>query len=354
MSILESRYRRMLALLPAAYRERRAEEMLGMLLDGAADGQRWPRVVEAASVAGLSVRLRTGAPGGSGRAAAFGEVLQRLALAGLIIQALFYASDFCNGVISYAQWSGPVDTLPTVCSIAVAGVVSALSAAALVCLVRGRSRAGRVLAAVPAVVVCVDIGVGLATADPIALLFPAEVVMTLTAPVVVSLLCAAAVPLGFHRDAPDVVAPGRWLRTLAVSLLFVLVCSGLAQLLDDRGDGMPTAAATWLDAAAHLAVAPIAPAAAVLFGISRAGRPVLWSTGLLVLSIPVMGLAVEGTILLLDHMPMGELAIGPALLGAYGSEPAWEALVTLSILAVASWSAIRRHGRLTPASVARS
>ena len=357
VGVLESRYRRLLALLPAAYREQRAEEMVGMLLDGAAEQQRWPRPAEVASVAGLSVRLRTGAPGGSGRAATFGEVLQRLALAGLVVQMLFYAADFCESVISYAQWSGPVESsFPAVCYIAADGAVSALSAAALVCLVRGGRRAGGVLAAVSTVMVCAEIGVGLATAGSIELLFPAELVVSLTAPLAVSLLCTAAVLLGFHRDTPDVVAPGRWLRVMAVSLLIVLACSGGAQVLDGRADLMPPAAATWLGAVAHLIVAPIAPAVAILFGLSRAGRPVIWSTGLLLLSIPVIGLAVDFAILLFDRMPLAELrlSVGPGLLAESPAELDWEALVTLSILAVASWSAIRRRGRLGTAALAHS
>jgi hypothetical protein len=42
VNVLESRYRRILALLPRAYREQRGEEMLSMLLVGARDGQRRP------------------------------------------------------------------------------------------------------------------------------------------------------------------------------------------------------------------------------------------------------------------------------------------------------------------------
>jgi hypothetical protein len=58
MSTLEQRYRRMLVLLPGTYR--RGEEVLSTLMDGAGDGQRWPRLGEASSLVALAMRTRTG------------------------------------------------------------------------------------------------------------------------------------------------------------------------------------------------------------------------------------------------------------------------------------------------------
>jgi hypothetical protein len=89
---LETRYRRILTLLPPAYRERRGEEMLAVLLDSAGERQAWPRPAQAASLAALAVRLRTGAPGDSRRAVFCGEVLRRVALAGLLLQTLVYVT----------------------------------------------------------------------------------------------------------------------------------------------------------------------------------------------------------------------------------------------------------------------
>jgi hypothetical protein len=58
--VLEARYRRILTLLPAAYREHRGEEMISTLLDGAPRGRRWPSIAELASLAALAIRLRVG------------------------------------------------------------------------------------------------------------------------------------------------------------------------------------------------------------------------------------------------------------------------------------------------------
>jgi len=58
VTTLESRYRRLLALLPWEYRRRYEEEMLGVLLDGAAEGQRRPRAAETADLVATAVRLR--------------------------------------------------------------------------------------------------------------------------------------------------------------------------------------------------------------------------------------------------------------------------------------------------------
>jgi hypothetical protein len=340
VDILESRYRRLLTLLPNSYRERRAEEMLGMLLDGAAEGQRWPRAAEVASLAGLAVRLRTGAAGGSLRAAAFGEVLQRFALAGLMIQTLYFAS-ILGEIVAASQtgmfpgWSGL-----GLSSITLVGCATAMPAAALVCLVRGRSRTGRVLAVLSALLTCAEIGLSLAAAGPMAFVFPAQL-LSLLAPLAISLVAATAVLLGFHRDAPPAAAPGRWLRILAVSLPFVLVCMTAAQFLEDHGrdSGM------WVGAVAHVIVSPIVPAVAVMFGVSRAGRPVIWSTSLLLLSVPVMAVAIPLASLLIDHMSLENLDLGPGLLGGSLIEVAWEAIVTQLILAIACWSAIRHDPR---------
>jgi hypothetical protein len=341
VDMLESRYRRLLTLLPNSYRERRAEEMLGMLLDGAAEGRRWPRAVEVASLTGLAVRLRTGAVGGSLRAAAFGEVLQRFALAGLMIQTLYFASSLGEIVAAsqtgmFPGWSG-LGLLP----ILMVGCATALPAAALVCLVRGRSRTGRVLAVLSALLTCAEIGDSLASAGPLAFIFPAQLVLSMLAPLAISLVAATAALLGFHRDAPPAAAPGRWLRILAVSVPFVLACMTAAQFLDDHGrdSGM------WVGAVAHVIVSPIVPAVAVMFGVSRVGRPVIWSTSLLLLSVPVMAVAIPLASLLIDHMSLQNLVLGPGLLGGSLIEVAWEAIVTQLILAIACWSAIRHDPR---------
>jgi hypothetical protein len=49
-SDLERRYRRLLACYPAAFRRERHQEILSVLMAGAEEGQRWPRLAEAADL----------------------------------------------------------------------------------------------------------------------------------------------------------------------------------------------------------------------------------------------------------------------------------------------------------------
>jgi hypothetical protein len=58
---LERRYRRLLACYPAAFRREHEHEMLSVLMAGAEQGQRWPRVAQVADLlrAATSMRLRS-------------------------------------------------------------------------------------------------------------------------------------------------------------------------------------------------------------------------------------------------------------------------------------------------------
>jgi hypothetical protein len=60
-SDLERRYRRLLVCYPAAFRREHAHEMLCVLMAGAAQGQRWPRLAEIADLlrGATSMRLRS-------------------------------------------------------------------------------------------------------------------------------------------------------------------------------------------------------------------------------------------------------------------------------------------------------
>lgn len=61
---LERRYRRLLAVYPKAFRQEREEEMISVLMEGADDRQRWPRVAEALDLVkhALPLRLRFSLP----------------------------------------------------------------------------------------------------------------------------------------------------------------------------------------------------------------------------------------------------------------------------------------------------
>jgi hypothetical protein len=58
---LERRYRRLLAVYPAAFRGEHDQEVLSVLMAGAAEGQRWPRPAELVDLlrSGAFMRLRT-------------------------------------------------------------------------------------------------------------------------------------------------------------------------------------------------------------------------------------------------------------------------------------------------------
>jgi hypothetical protein len=64
---LERRYRRLLAMYPQKFRREREEEMVSVLMDGARDGQRWPRPAEVVNLLRHAApsRLRQGPPPGS-------------------------------------------------------------------------------------------------------------------------------------------------------------------------------------------------------------------------------------------------------------------------------------------------
>lgn len=55
---LERRYRRLLALYPKAFRREHQQEILSVLIAGAADGQRRPRLAEAANLLTNAIVMR--------------------------------------------------------------------------------------------------------------------------------------------------------------------------------------------------------------------------------------------------------------------------------------------------------
>jgi hypothetical protein len=58
---LERRYRRLLVCYPAAFRQEHEQEILSVLMAGAEEGQRWPRLAEVADLlrSAIHMRLRT-------------------------------------------------------------------------------------------------------------------------------------------------------------------------------------------------------------------------------------------------------------------------------------------------------
>lgn len=89
-STLQRRYRRLLASYPQKFRDQHGEELLGVLLDWAPDGQRYPRAREAADLLahGLLARLRsrqldTDAAPAQDRPVSWGDALAAASVHGL-------------------------------------------------------------------------------------------------------------------------------------------------------------------------------------------------------------------------------------------------------------------------------
>ena len=55
---LERRYRRLLVCYPAAFRQQHEQEILSVLMAGAEEGQRWPRLAEAADLLRSAIYMR--------------------------------------------------------------------------------------------------------------------------------------------------------------------------------------------------------------------------------------------------------------------------------------------------------
>ncbi|MEU6669659.1 hypothetical protein [Streptomyces sp. NPDC046727] len=89
-TLLESRYRAVLRLLPAYYRREREEEMVETYLgdlDRDTQDQSRPTLGEVASIAALAVRCRLGAPGAPRRYALLGSAVRFFALFAVLLQA---------------------------------------------------------------------------------------------------------------------------------------------------------------------------------------------------------------------------------------------------------------------------
>jgi hypothetical protein len=112
MTELERRYRRLLAWYPAAYREVYEEEMVGVLLAGARDGQRHPELRETLDLLSSAVRARLGrfrARLGDSRWA------DAAAVAGVLAAVLLLAKQVrpvARMLVWTARYGGPFDPAP--------------------------------------------------------------------------------------------------------------------------------------------------------------------------------------------------------------------------------------------------
>ena len=287
MNALEARYRRILTLLPRAYRQQRAEEMLTTLLDGAAEGQRWPRLGEVTSVAGLAVRLRAGAPGGSPGARFGGRVLRRIGLAGLVIQTLLYLRDSVLALdlnIRYSHGFSPTLTEHHVLLLLGWGMICSLvlvPMAALAALLYGWRRTGRILALGPCVL----------TTASLVIVAPIGGEAAYAALAALSYLVAAAVLLGFHRDAPPPARRGVW---LALACALVVLAAAVVIAADQFVMPGSVAARGTVILARRLdsfVVSPAGPALAIGAGVLCARKSAAWPAALFALGLPLLLIA---------------------------------------------------------------
>jgi hypothetical protein len=162
-SDLERRYRRVLRLLPGWYREQWEADMVAAFLDSCLTGDpaadeyiTWaarPSLAEAASVAGLAVRLHLGGPG-TPRRHAWGQAIRRAALTVLLVHAVLAVN-----VLVLLAWgrrlAGWLHVLPASLVVVSPGsvwpavyyLVSVAWMVIFVTLALGHHRAARVLAA---------------------------------------------------------------------------------------------------------------------------------------------------------------------------------------------------------------
>lgn len=261
-----ARYRRVLTLLPRAYREERGEEMLGVMLDAAQDaGRDRPTAAEMLSVLGLSLRLRTGAPGASARARSLGETLRLVTLLGLLLQVGFMAQSMASIVsVDGILLNGVGLTIIVVCG-------SLCPFLAMAALLNGRYRLGAFLAANPVVFATGVIDV-----------LKSDLTRTVSLSQTLSMVALCAIPaiaglFGFWRGTARVARPRLWFAALTVL--------GAVFLAADYGNDRPLGNA-WALASNGLAVG--CACLAVGFSLSRVRRSAVWPVALMVTGAPLL------------------------------------------------------------------
>ncbi|WP_158841745.1 hypothetical protein [Saccharothrix deserti] len=232
-SNLERRYRALLRVLPGWYRGEREEEMVDTFLADRTDEldleYGWPGWGEAGATLGLAVRVRFGARRPAG------AVVRLAALTGLLAQLVAGAQSWTVSALSalsttpaFSAWS------PGEQQRWWSDPLTVVAFAAFAALVSGRRAVGRVAAGL----------LGVAGLVPVVAALELGFLPWLTVlwqlPVWAT---AAAVLLGFHREAPPV--PRRWWATAPVGLL-----AGVVSVLSTLELSMVTMLVAWLIAAA--------------------------------------------------------------------------------------------------------
>lgn len=225
-TLLETRYRAVLRLLPAYYRREREEEMVETYLwdiDQETQEQSRPTLGEVASIVALAVRSRLGAGGSPHRYAVLGSAVRLFALFAVLLQAasavvdrvlgLTWASTrggrqwdmFTDGFVGHGVWAGA--------GAAAQWVLPLLWTVAYFALLRDHRRLAQVAALVAA----------LPTLFPLVDLWARDFAPSDSAYVVAAAVLAWASALALcaahHRDAPPAALPAG-----APGLVFAACC----------------------------------------------------------------------------------------------------------------------------------
>lgn len=289
-SLLEERYRRVLRMLPAAYRRRWEEDMVAAFLEAAhasdpddpeGVGLGSPRWGEVASVAALAVRLRLGGDAAVPRSFTWGEAVRRVALVGLLVHAVGAVA----GVILTA-WITHRLPLPAALPAdwsrtrweTLLNLVTLLWLPAYLALVQGHRRAAGILSAGALAPTMAASAVSLA-ADPGA--YPLSAV---------AWLLFAALPVvalaAFHQEAPP-VAPRPWLVALPAGVVLTLLLAPLGQLVAGR---VPL-----------IDLPGLCTAGLVVAALTRLARVAHWALALALLAAATLGLRLVTLLELLGH-----------------------------------------------------
>ncbi len=335
--VLEARYRRILTLLPAAYREHRGEEMISTLLDGAPRGRRWPSLAELASLAALAIRLRVGAPGGTRRAVAVGEILRRTALTGLLSLGLWTGWNGVDNLVVLwleRRYARHLPGLTLESWLATSTVPPLVYLGAFVALLVGRRRLGRFLSVAQAGY----IGFAVTRHDSFLVLSDRMALFAL------SLLIAVAAGSAFHREAPRMPTPRRWLVSAAGLAGIILTVSGVYSAL-----AFPPSPpdAQLAEEIAGVVGGPLVPALAALFGLSRARRSPIWPAALLTLGAPGL-LIVPRAVIIYAQGKYENVFVGDLFSRSlWPGMPVYMLATEVTLAAALGWSLYRSRRRAT-------
>lgn len=301
-TLLEQRYRRALRLLPAAYRDAWADDMVATFLEGAyasmpddpegVDVSR-PRWGEMASIAALAIRLRLGGIDSPARPRLWGDSVRLAARLGLLAMASLRLSFVLINVWVALRLPG-THLPPGVTGIpsrwmSITALLGLAAVPAFVFVLYGQYRSARVLAAAALAVVIAVFAVDIARGIPIS---------TSGWVLLVIWVLTVLATLAYEANTPPPDRSWRWLVALAA---LVLACT-IAGLL--------TARAPYVDEAAVWCVALVLVWAA---GRRRFGPPWMLALAMTALALLVLRVALTRDwlqVILSGGTRAGVLAVG--------------------------------------------